>query len=227
MGQKVNPRGFRVGVNELWANESQCYGKNFKNPRQLEKKFKQTSTFLNQYFERKELIKGQTQSKFLCNKLTCMVQYVPFSPQIDPSLKNASKKLSILCETNVKIKKFNSTFWYQNGLLVCAFVTAALKKGLPLRKIINIIQVLLDQNKKHQIVLKTCVGTKTFEFMGLKLRYAGRFGGSRSRMANSIVYRLGTVSLQKLETHIEFFEKALYTKQGLCNLQVWMSYKQI
>ncbi|GAA2574986.1 hypothetical protein GCM10010210_57320 [Pseudonocardia hydrocarbonoxydans] len=39
-------------------------------------------------------------------------------------------------------------------------------------------------------------------------------------MSSSIVFRLGAVSLQKLETYIEFFETPLYTKQGICNLQV-------
>lgn len=225
MGQKVNPRGFRIGVNNLWSNENQCYGKSFKNSKRLANELYQISNFLDYHFEKTSLIKGQTETKISYNIWKYDVPYVFSFPQINPPIDNLSIKIAKRFGINTEIKKFNTIFWYQSGALVCEFIKTALLKGLPFRKITNIIQALLKKKQKHQIVLKTLAGTKTFEFTGLKIRYAGRFGGSRSRMANNVVYRLGAVSLQKLETHIEFFETPLYTKQGICNLQVWMSYK--
>nr|YP_006280889.1 ribosomal protein S3 [Neopyropia yezoensis]AFH57692.1 ribosomal protein S3 [Neopyropia yezoensis]QGA30567.1 ribosomal protein S3 [Neopyropia yezoensis] len=220
MGQKVNPRGFRIGVNDLWNTESQCYGKGFKNQKQIYKKVLPATNFLNKHFESKTFIKGNTLSKINDNRWEYNVQYVPLLAKSDclvPTFKMF----------DLDVKKYNATFWHQNGALLCGFIKSGLKKGLAFRKIINTIKILFFNKKKHKIVLKTARGIQFYEFTGIKIRYAGRFGGSRSRMSSSIVFRLGAVSLQKLETYIEFFETPLYTKQGICNLQVWMAYKTI
>nr|YP_009040908.1 ribosomal protein S3 [Neopyropia fucicola]AIB08128.1 ribosomal protein S3 [Neopyropia fucicola] len=220
MGQKVNPRGFRIGVNDIWNIESQCYGKGFKNQKKIYIKALPVINCLNNHFESKAFIKGNVQSKINDNRWEYNVQYVPSLAKQDCSV--LTFEIS-----DIELKKYNATFWYQNGALLCGFIKSALKKGLAFRKIINIIKMLFFNKKKHQIVLKTASGIQFYEFTGIKIKYAGRFGGSRSRMSSSIVFRLGAVSLQKLETYIEFFETPLYTKQGSCNLQVWMAYKTI
>lgn len=220
MGQKVNPRGFRIGINNLWRTESQCYGKNFSNPKRIYKKVLTTTNYLNHYLESETLIKGEIILKISDNRWQYNVQYAPLLPK-----KAFSTHMSKIFD--IELKKYNTTLWYQNGLILCEFIKLSLKKGLAFRKIVNILKTLVS-NKEHQkIVLKTSSGIQFFEFTGIKIKYAGRFGGSRSRMSNSIVFRLGAVSLQKLETHIEFYETPLFTKQGVCNLQVWMAYKII
>nr|QKZ95168.1 ribosomal protein S3 [Pyropia pulchra] len=223
--KKVNPIGFRTGVNGLWRTESQCYGKNFTNPKRLYKKILPSTNNMHTLLESKFFLKGETQSKIKDNKWQYYMQYVPLLPQnsLDIQVDNfLSSSMS-----SIEIKTYNATFWYQNGALICAFIKCALKKGIAFRKIVSTMKMLFSNKNKHKVVLKTVCGIQAFEFTGIKIKYVGRFGGSRSRMSNSIVFRIGAVSLQKLNTYIEFYESPLYTKQGVCNLQVWMAYKII
>nr|BED43664.1 ribosomal protein S3 [Pyropia sp. Myanmar_A]BED43688.1 ribosomal protein S3 [Pyropia sp. Myanmar_B]BED43712.1 ribosomal protein S3 [Pyropia sp. Myanmar_C] len=225
MGQKINPQGFRVGVNNLWFAENQCYGKSFKNPKNLYKKSIFATNYLNQHFESKTLAKSKPQLKIIDNKWQCNLQYTSLLPKndFDPQiLKKLISKFLI-----IKLQSYNTPFWYQNGALLCEFITYCLKKGFAFRKAINFLKFLFIDKKNHKIVLKTVSGIQLFEFTGLKIKYTGRFGGSRNRMSSSTTFRMGAVPLQKLETHIEFNEILLYTKQGICNLQVWMAYKII
>nr|YP_010338868.1 ribosomal protein S3 [Bangia atropurpurea]UNJ18835.1 ribosomal protein S3 [Bangia atropurpurea] len=227
MGQKIKPKGFRIGLNDLWLNEGQCYGKKFKNPKRLVKETGNTSEFFKQYLESKTLVKGQINQKNFKDSLCYNVHYTPTLPNINPYINNITIKVSrIFCKT-IYIRSYNTTLWYQNGTLLCEFIKNSLKKGIVFRKIVITIKRLLALTPPHTIVIKTLSGTKLLKYTGLKIRYAGRFGSSRSRMANSLVYLIGAVSLQKIETHIEFHESLLYTKQGICNLQVWMAYKII
>lgn len=223
MGQKVNPLGFRVGVNNLWHTESQCYGKNFINSRRLYKKILPTRNNLNKLFESKMLIKGEMKSKIKDNKWQYNVEYAPLMLKNDFFSQISKKTLFTL--SHIELQNYNATFWYQNGALLCEFIKFSLKKGFPFRKIVTIVNTMFSNKKHYNIVLKTVCGTQLFEFTGLKIKYVGRFGGSRSRMSSNLVFRTGAVPLQKLETYIEFYETPLYTKQGVCNLQVWMAYK--
>ena len=227
MGQKVNPKGFRIGLSNLWHDEGQCYGKSFKNPKNLLKETRNIFTFLNQYFESKKLVRGQVEQKVFNKLKKYSIQYVPILPKSTPAICNTATKTTYAFKKNIQVRNYNATLWYQNGPLLCEFIKVSLKKGIAFRKIINTIQQLLVLKTPHKIVLKTSFGTNIMEYTGLKVRYTGRFGGSRSRMASSIVCLIGAVSLQKIETHIQFYSSSLHTKQGLCNLQVWMAYKTI
>nr|YP_010925368.1 ribosomal protein S3 [Neoporphyra dentata]WKD83574.1 ribosomal protein S3 [Neoporphyra dentata] len=223
MGQKVNPRGFRVGVNNLWCTESQCYGKNFTSAKKLHKKILLTTNYLNKLLESKMFIKGYISSRIKDNKWHYSIAYVPLIPENDVSIQITKKSLFALF--NIELQNYNERLWYQNGSLLCEFIKFVLQKGLPFRKIVTIIKMMFLNKKNYSLVLKTACGTQLFEFTGLKIKYAGRFGSSRSRMSNNVIFRTGSVSLQKLGTYIEFYEMPLYTKQGVCNLQVWMAYK--
>nr|YP_009132711.1 ribosomal protein S3 [Bangia fuscopurpurea]AKA66476.1 ribosomal protein S3 [Bangia fuscopurpurea] len=227
MGQKVNPRGFRIGLNDIWRGENQSYGKSFKNIKRLYKEIKNTSNFLNQYFESKNLVQGESKLKIEDNHWKYDLQYVPMFPKTIIDTYSVSKKTARIFSLDARIRSYNATFWYQNGRLLCEFIKISLKKGTAFRKITNIIDRLFAEKRSHQIVLKAVSGNKNLKFTGLKIRYAGRFGGNRSRMANSLVHRIGAISLQKVETYVEFYESPLYTKQGICNLQIWMAYKII
>nr|YP_009159741.1 ribosomal protein S3 [Pyropia nitida]AKQ53247.1 ribosomal protein S3 [Pyropia nitida] len=225
MGQKVNPIAFRIGINNLWRTESQCYGKSFINSKRLYKKVLPTTNYLNQLFKSKMFIRGEIQSKIKDNKWQYSVQYVPLLSQNSLDIQVDKKVLPSMF--NIELLQYNTTLWYRNGALICELINLSLKKGIAFRKIVNTIKMLFLNKNKHKLVLKTVSGQQLFEFIGIKIKYVGRFGGSRSRMSNNIVFRTGAVPLQKLNTHIEFYEIPLYTKQGVCNLQVWMAYKTI
>lgn len=223
MGQKVNPRGFRIGVNNLWRIESQCYGKTFTNPRRLYKKMLPNANYLSKMFESKMFIKGEMFSIIKDNNCNYNIAYVSLIQNNEVPIQIL--KLSSSNLFNTKLQNYNAGLWYKNGSLLCAFLRENLKKGLPFRKIVTIIKTLFFNKKNYNVVLKAVCGTQFFEFTGLKIQYAGRFGSSRSRMSNKIVFRTGSVSLQKLGTYIEFYEMPLHTKQGVCNLRVWMAYR--
>lgn len=223
MGQKVNPTGFRTGINNLWHTEGQCYGKDFRNSKILYRKLLPTTNYLNQLFESKKLIKGKIRSKIKDNKCYYNIDCFSLVPKNDSFIQIAPK--FIFSSLDTEVQNYNMMSWYQNGSLLCEFIKTSLAKGLPFRKIVITLKTMFLSKKKHNTVLKTVCGTQFFEFTGLKIKYAGRFGGSRSRMANSIVFKIGSVSLQQLETYIEFHEMPLHTKQGVCSIQVWMSYR--
>nr|AMN87293.1 ribosomal protein S3 [Pyropia endiviifolia] len=225
MGQKVNPIGFRIGINNLWRMESQCYGKSFINPKRLYKKLLPTTNNLNKLLESKMFLLGEIQSKIKDNKWQYSVQYVPLTSQNSLDIQACKKIVPSIF--SIDLLQYNTTVWYRNGALVCEFIKLLLKKGIAFRKIVNTIKITFLNNSKFKLVLKTVRGQQLFEFIGIKIKYVGRFGGSRSRMSNSIAFRTGAVPLQKLNTYIEFHETPLYTKQGICNLQVWMAYKTI
>nr|YP_009040938.1 ribosomal protein S3 [Pyropia kanakaensis]AIB08158.1 ribosomal protein S3 [Pyropia kanakaensis]AIB08216.1 ribosomal protein S3 [Pyropia kanakaensis] len=225
MGQKVNPRGFRIGINSLWHTESQCYGKSFINSKRLYKKILPTTNFLTKLLESKMCIRGEIQSKIKDNKWQHRVQYVSLLSQNSLDIQVGEKIAPSVF--SIELLKYNTTFWYRNGSLICEFIKFSLKKGIAFRKIVTAIKMFFLNKKKYNLVLKTVCGQQLFEFMGIKIKYVGRFGGSRSRMSNSVVFRTGAVPLQKLNTYIEFYETPLYTKQGVCNLKVWVAYKTI
>ena len=108
MGQKVNPRGFRIGINNLWRMESQCYGKNFTNTRKLYKKTLPSTNYLNKLFESKMLTKGEVYSRILDNKWYCNVSYAPLVFVNDVSIQFPQKSLSVLL--NIEVQNYKKKF---------------------------------------------------------------------------------------------------------------------
>lgn len=63
-------------------------------------------------------------------------------------------------------------------------------------------------------------GFKKVYLKGFKIRLSGRFEGSKTQMAKSVEYTIGSLPLTCLNSYVEFKKKELFTKSGICGLQI-------
>jgi len=62
-----------------------------------------------------------------------------------------------------------------------------------------------------------------FKFVGLKIRFTGRFRVNRSMRSQTRVITIGkSINVQTFSNEITYFSKVAYTFAGAINVQVWM-----
>ena len=202
MGQKVNPVGFRLGVNRgwdsVWFAKKKQFGKN------LIEDFK-----IREYIKKNVVNSGVSKIMIERSSKKCFVTIYTSRPgfvigkkgsDIEKIKKNISKLSNHEITLNIKeIKKPEL-----NSYLVAENVSQQLIKRISFRRAM-----------KRAIQSALRLGAK-----GIKICVSGRLGGNE--IARSEWIREGSVPLHTLRADVDYAESEALTTYGIIGVKVWI-----
>ena len=202
MGQKVNPVGFRLGVNRGW--DSLWYAKKKQFGKNLIEDFK-----IREYIKKNAKNSGVSKIMIERSSKKCFVTIHTSRPgfvigkkgsDIEKIKKNISKLTNHEITLNIKeIKKPEL-----NSYLVAENVSQQLIKRISFRRAM-----------KRAIQSALRVGAK-----GIKICVSGRLGGNE--IARSEWIREGSVPLHTLRADVDYAESEALTTYGIIGVKVWI-----
>jgi len=202
MGQKVNPVGFRLGINRGW--DSVWYAKKNEFGNNLIEDFK-----IRSYIKKNVVNSGV--SKVMIERTTkkCFVTIYTSRPgfvigkkgsDIEKIKANLAKFITNEVQLNIKEIKQPEL----NSYLVAENITQQLVKRISYRKAM-----------KRAIQSALRIGAK-----GIKVMISGRLGGNE--IARTEWLREGSVPLHTLRADVDYAESEALTTYGIIGVKVWI-----
>src|SRR6056300_1275486 len=202
MGQKVNPNGFRLGVNRTWS--SRWFSKsNYA-------KFLHQDLEIKSYVEKK--LKNGSIAKINIERAAKKIRISIFSSRPGiiigkkgadiESLKNKLTKLSNL-EVFLDIKEISKP--EVEAKLVAENIATQLEKRVSFRRAM-----------KKSVQSSMRLGAK-----GVKVLCSGRLGGAE--IARNEKYNEGSVPLHTLRSYIDYATAEAETTYGIVGIKVWIN----
>ena len=202
MGQKVNPIGFRVGINRDW--DSVWFAKKREFGKFLIEDYK-----IREYVKKNVVNSGVSQVKIERTSKKCIISIYTSRPgfvigkkgsDIEKIKKNLSKISTTEVSLNIKeVKKPE-----MNAYLVAENIAQQLVKRIAFRK-----------TMKRGIQSALRLGAK-----GIKISLSGRLGGNE--IARTEWTREGSVPLHTFRANIDYAEAEALTTYGIIGIKVWI-----
>lgn len=225
MSQKVNSKSTKIGINQLWLTKTQKYGNNFYNFNLFFFYNKKKIDFILKISKLKILFINEIK---LLNKYSLFVLkiYIKKSNGFNINLLanyfywfNLKKKLIIKLYNNSKV---------DNTYILLNYIEYLFNNlNYSVKKISIILALLLKKklNSKKVVFLKN--GPVDLIFKGYKIKLSGRIDNQKNQMAKSIIFKEGSLTLTNLNSYIDFKNINLNTKLGVCNIKIWLFYKNL
>ena len=203
MGQKINPRGFRVGVIEDWNSKWYANSKDFSN-------FLIEDHKIRTYIKKKLYAAGISKIEIERTAKFIKINVNTAKPGLvigkggniaDEVKKELEKMISKEVNLNiVEVKDVNS-----NAQLVTENIANQLERRISFRR-----------------AMKSCMQSamKDSKVKGIKTAVSGRLGGAD--MARTEFYKEGTVPLQTLRANIDYGFAEANTTYGKIGCKVWI-----
>ena len=203
MGQKVNPKGLRVGVIEDWESfwyaNDQDYGKNLAEDIELRKYLKNN------------LYKAGI-SKILIGRKANQIEIDLYTARPGLIIGKGGKEVGIIREEIMKMtsKQIQLNVHEESNPEACAILVA------------EAIAAQLERRVTYRRAMKQAV-SKALRAggKGVKVMVAGRLGGSE--IARKEWYRAGRVPLQTLRAKIDYGFTEAMTLYGKIGVKVWVN----
>ena len=207
MGQKVNPKAIRLGINETWSNLWSGDKKNYSKSTQLYlqvKRIWEKNVDANLYedisvqINMREIVifvrthkahiiigqKGNNINKIQSQLISGLKKTVPWFKEMNLNV-------------NIKIKETN----------------AELSPGIIAHQIHDALMEKKDFKKTMKFLAEMALENGA---LGLLIRVSGRIGGKA--IASSMLKKFGSVSLQTLNVKFKQAQKHVLTKSGCCGV---------
>jgi len=206
MGQKVNPKGFRLGITTTWR--SRWFGgkncaKNLKEDVLVRsfimKKWKQAS------ISDVEIERSENDVKIIILTSRPGVLIGRGGSGIEDISRAIKKEFFAGKRTVIKIDIREVKDFESNSSIVAQQVAEQLERRVPFRRI---LKTTLDQADKNKIV------------KGIKVEVSGRLGGAE--MSRKEWLSKGTIPLQTLRADIDFARATARTTYGAIGVKVWI-----
>nr|YP_009546463.1 ribosomal protein S3 [Gelidium kathyanniae]AYO27811.1 ribosomal protein S3 [Gelidium kathyanniae] len=231
MAQKTNPIGLRLGINQVWDSTVQNYGRHHRVYTNFVKNQFLFNYFLKQHSELRNV--GLFSQNYLtlkyassCIDFTYNTKILQtndkFSKYSTEEIKLILKNINIV-EANVKLFCTSKSTFTAN--LLAIYAVYLFEQNLTLKKIITSLTLFLKRQLKVRKIVYLKNAPQELKLIGFKVRISGRFENTRNRMAKAYEQSVGSLSMVRLKNIIEFHNQTIYTKLGVCNLQIWLIYK--
>nr|YP_010164458.1 ribosomal protein S3 [Polyopes lancifolius]QRM91053.1 ribosomal protein S3 [Polyopes lancifolius] len=225
MAQKINPISLRLGLIQVWDSTLQNYGKLYINYSTILHSQLQIYQFLIHFFSFNKLLLGSKQLSHSSDKVLLNITHSNLIQGSDKNLLVQPPGFSNHFNGKILTRLYLRLQWFSTVDLVFNYVQYLLKQNIPLNKIfLNLCRLFENQLNSKKILYSTH-GPIIGNLRGFKIRLSGRFDNSRNQMAKSIKYKVGSLSLMKLQSHVEFKNSEISTKLGTCGLQLWLFYE--
>jgi len=202
MGQKVNPIGFRVGVNRDW--ESVWFAKKHNYGKLLIEDYK-----IREYIRKNIVNSGVSQIKIERTNKKCIISIHTSRPGFVIGKKGSDidkikKKLSKISSTEVSLNIKEIKKPELNAYLVAENIAQQLVKRISYRRAM-----------KRAIQSALRLGAR-----GIRVCISGRLGGNE--IARSEWLREGSVPLHTLRADVDYAEAEALTTYGIIGIKVWI-----
>nr|QJH88461.1 ribosomal protein S3 [Pterocladia lucida] len=225
MAQKANPIGLRLGLIQVWGTKIQNYNrKNKLYSFFLRKQFLIANYLVEEPIKLKSQILAKNYFTWYYRNLYLNSKYTDFTPG---SKQELSRKLDLFLPFTVKMKYFNINKFLLTSDFIASYAEHLFNQNITLKKIISSLVIFLNTQLGLKKVTFLNKGITNVQFIGFKVRISGRFDNSRNQMSKNYVQGFGSLSLICLNNYVEFYNKSIFTKLGVCSFQVWLFYKTI
>ena len=202
MGQKVDPRGLRLGVNKDWESKWYAEGKEYVSSLNNDIKIREFLT---------KKLKDASVSKIEIERKPNRVDVKIFTAKPGVIIGHGGEDIEKLRN---EIKKLSGETVYINILDV---KDVALDASLVAQSIARQIE---NRGNYHNIQKKAIKDTMKAGAKGIKTMVSGRLGGAE--MARSEFYVEGTVPLQTIRADVDYANAEADTTYGKIGVKVWI-----
>lgn len=226
MSQKINPLSNKLGVIQVWNFNLPIYGKNFTNYTKILKLYNFIFNYIKCYCAKHNLLVESIFINYTTQQVFIRICIAHLQNSF--SLQQTKKLLFTLekwLHCPIVLTFYKKSEIGSSSLLVNNYLNNLFSQKLTSSKQIlqTIYKIFKDQSKKVKIIY-TSIGIKKFELKGFKIELSGCFDSSRSRMAKTVKYKFGSVSLTRLKGYIDYSSSTFFTKFGSCGLKLWLFY---
>ncbi|MFO7807000.1 MAG: 30S ribosomal protein S3 [Candidatus Moraniibacteriota bacterium] len=210
MGQKVDPRVFRIGVNKTW--KSRWYNdKNYQRNLQQDVKLRE---------ELKKKLQKAGVASIEIERSVGKVRILIYSSRPGVLIGRAGQGLEKLKEairkkyffkenSEVKVDVKEIKYMEENAQLLADDIAEQIEKRVSFRRA---MKMTLDKANKNRNV------------MGVKIGLSGRLGGAE--MSRKEWLSKGNLPLHTLRANIDFAKSVAYTTYGTIGVKVWLYKKE-
>ena len=206
MGQKVNPKGLRLGITTTWRSRwfgGRKYVDNLREDvlvrRAIMKKWKQAS------IADVEIERSDNDIKIIILTSRPGILIGRGGSGIEDISKFVKREFFSAKRINIKIDIKEIRNFETNASIVGQQVAEQLEKRIPFRRV---LKSMLDQVEKNR------------EVKGVKIEVSGRLGGAE--MSRKEWLSRGTIPLQTLRADIDFARATARTTYGAIGVKVWI-----
>ncbi len=206
MGQKVNPKGLRLGITTTWRSRwfgGRKYVDNLREDvlvrRAIMKKWKQAS------IADVEIERSDNDIKIIILTSRPGILIGRGGSGIEDISKFVKREFFSAKRINIKIDIKEIRNFETNASIVGQQVAEQLEKRVPFRRV---LKSMLDQVEKNR------------EVKGVKIEVSGRLGGAE--MSRKEWLSRGTIPLQTLRADIDFARATARTTYGAIGVKVWI-----
>jgi small subunit ribosomal protein S3 len=206
MGQKVNPNGFRLGINRTWS--SRWFSKS------------NYAKFLHQDLE----IKSYVQKK-LKNASIAKINIERAAKKIRISI-YSSRPGIIIGKKGADIETLKNKLTKLSNLEVFLDIKEVRKPEVEAKLVAENIASQLEKRVSFRRAMKKAVqSSMRLGAKGVKVLCSGRLGGAE--IARSEKYHEGRVPLHTLRSDIDYATAEAETTYGICGIKVWINKGEI
>lgn len=229
MAQKINPTSFRLGINQIWDSSLQTYGRSLNFYSLNIHKFLQIHDILSKFFLLHDFLFISEEikinkSKFLLN---IYYSYLPKFKKVGNYnfFKKIIKITSQWFKLNVCIRFYFKLSETPTTNLLVAYTKILLDQNVSSKKILWNLCRLLEFYMNSYKLSYSKIGFKKIYLKGFKICLSGRFDGSKNQMAKTFKQTTGSLSLSCLKSYVEYKKEEIYTRSGVCGIQIWLFYE--
>ena len=206
MGQKVNPNGFRLGVNRTWS--SRWFSKS------------NYAKFLHQDLEIKSYVE-----KKLKNASIAKINIERAAKKIRISI-YSSRPGIIIGKKGADIETLKNTLAKMSNLEVFLDIKEVRKPEVEAKLVAENIATQLEKRISFRRAMKKAVQSAIrLGAKGVKVVCSGRLGGAE--IARTEKYHEGSVPLHTLRGDIDYSTAEAETTYGICGIKVWINKGEI
>jgi len=206
MGRKVNPIGFRLGVNKTWEGRWYAEGQNYVDQ-------------LRQDIELREMIRQETQRAGVSR-----IEIERFPGKVKVTVHTAKPGI-LIGRKGENVKKLRASLEVMVGKKIDLDIKEIKDPDLDAFLVARNIADQLERRISYQRAMKRAIQQSMRQGAeGIRIEVAGRLSGAE--MARTIHMREGQVPRQTLRADIDFARAEALTTYGRIGVKVWI-YKGI
>ena len=230
MSQKINPISNKIGILQLWSTNCVLYGNNFKFYKNIIKFENYIKYYIKTFYKNNFFLISNLKIIYTYNQVFIIIIFFKLFENQNKLWSKTKLTKGLLNWLNcfVSIQCYEifslnfSSFLLSNYIEHILFNTQQLSRNV----LSQIYSILLQQKNKIKLV-KTKNGVKNVKFSGFKIQFKGCFEISKSQMSKTLKHSFGNNSLTTIKGYIEYSEKTIFTRYGVCGLKIWFFFEFI
>lgn len=201
MGHKINPIGFRLGINRTW--DSRWYADD--NYADLLHEDLKIREFLN------DKLKNASVSKIIIERPAKKARITIYTAR--PGV--------VIGKKGADIEKLRLEVAKRTGAEVSLNIVEVRKPEIDSQLVADNIAQQLERRVSTRRALKRAVqNAMRMGAEGIRINCAGRLGGAE--IARTVWYREGRVPLHTLRADVDYAQSSAHTTYGVCGIKVWI-----